>query len=113
MSDDLTPPGAPPTAQPVEPPAPAAPSPLDQLLERQAATDRQIAALADVVRTSMQARQPVAQPGQPAQPLAMTPELRQYLRAEGLTDADIDHNAAIVQPFIRAALRQVAPEIVG
>lgn len=84
-----------------EAPAPPAPDPAI------AALTAQVAALNDVVQSAITARPVAAQGG--SAPNTVTPQLRQVLRQQGLSDADIEHNAPIILPFISV----FAPELVG
>lgn len=109
--EDVTPPVAPET--PVEAtPAPAAPN-YD---ERFAKLEQSQGQIADALRAL--ASQGGGQQQQGAAPsqgrgFQVPDDVRTYLRAQGLTDEAIDHNAALVLPFVHAGIRQAAPEVAG
>lgn len=93
------------------PPAPPAPPPAD--VERVASLERQLADL-DARNRQYEASLTAivqAQAGQTqALPTIVSPGARQFLRQRGLSDQEIDANAAIIGPFLDyAAQAAVAP----
>lgn len=102
MAEDLNEIGteATPPATPTESPEVIA---LKAQLEAQ---NTQLRALNDVVNSTLQARQ-VQSPG--GDGTGITPQLRHMLRQKGLSDADINHNAPIILPFVEI----FGPELVA
>ena len=107
MPDELTPPVETAPA-PEAPPAPPAPAPVSEAaLDRLEALDRRMQAMGDTLQALATPHRPQGQAANPSDPNAIDPQVRQYLRAQGLSDADIANNFSLIQPFISAAIAQV------
>lgn len=83
------------------PAAPAAPT-IDP--KRLDSIEAKIGALTDTVRASLSQRAQHMQAGNEMTPGYVPAAFRQLLKADGLTDADIDANAPVVVPFLKALL---------
>lgn len=89
----------------IETPAPGPDPAVAELKAQNAQLQSQLAALNDTVNAALSARQAGGQGGGGT----VTPQLRQQLKARGYSDADIDHNAPLILPWIEI----MAPELVA
>jgi len=95
--------GTPPVAPAAAPPATVSQADVD----RMAAIEQRLAAMGDTLQAIATPGRPQGHPQAPADPSQVDPQVRQYLRGQGLSDADIAANYSLIQPFISAAIAQV------
>lgn len=92
--------------------APAAATP-DESKARLEAIEKRIGALADTVTAALQPRTTTPAPGGAVDAHGIPANFRAALKQHGATDADIDANAGIILPYLKALLQTDGAVILG